>query len=940
MAMETQLERPAVPVVEAAVDEERPVKSKQQLRRELVDKMLGTSDRLRLVREIDRARARRGAMHDPERASADPGTKLAKTVEIVGEGGITATRMREPREWTSIGVSSPWIAVKAKRPFAAATLRFKLGRTQLARLDPDTILVGRWDEAEERFRLIPQSGFNADGGYAYARITRPGTYAAVGLPRDPRLRTTLKLMAVMQPWQLRDQSIDFHERICQVILCNPDTAKLVKSFTRTGKGLGELGFGRDDFLGWEGDGATICDRCLGLGGAGRLVELDILDVLQEPPHVLKPWPLPLVWPRGCPSWKSIGPTNVPGRINALAVHPTNGARLFAGAAAGGVFTTVNGGIGWKPRWHGQLSLAIGGIGVAASNPSIVYAATGEWENNVGATNNHFPGVGVYRSTDGGSAWDLLAPIPSANTAAVAVDPTDPDRVFVAGDTGLHRSTNGGASWDVAPGETYGVFDGVISDVVVDPANPSRLFIGVHGSGIWRSTDGGNTWSQLSNGIPTGAAADSPKIALGRNGPHGTNFVAVKMGHRVFTSPNGGTHFNEQANCGAAWSFIPWANVIAVDPEDEDVLLGGHANLYRSTNGGSSWTQVGGYGTNVHPDQQAVVFDLTDHDHVYVATDGGVYESTDNGQTWTPRSDGLVTTQCWTVGVSEGSTLAYGITTQDNSCYEWSGVGTTFSQIIGPEGGWIEYDPSNPQTIYADTWFASLNKSVNGGTSWTALSPNTDAGIKESLAIANGNPSLLLIAQGNSVRRSTNGGTTWTTTLSPGVPISAIEFAPSSDQHAYAGSDNGRVWRTTNGGQTWTELTTSGVLPAGRIHDIEIDWSDPLRIYLAFGTVGVRQCWRGDVGAGSAVTWHDVTGALPAVSLPDLALTGLALHPTLDETIYVSNILGVYRSIDGGESWAPFDDGLPNAFVSDLDVRKHDRSLYASTMGRGLYRRYV
>jgi hypothetical protein len=130
------------------------------------------------------------------------------------------------------------------------------------------------------------------------------------------------------------------------------------------------------------------------------------------------------------------------------------------------------------------------------------------------------------------------------------------------------------------------------------------------------------------------------------------------------------------------------------------------------------------------------------------------------------------------------------------------------------------------------------------------------------------------------------------------------------------------------------------LPDAKIQTIAVDRNNPLRIFVAFAGSGIRHLFRGDIDVAGNAAWFDVSGLLPAVSLPDLPLTGLVLHPSLDEVIYVSTLLGVLRSIDGGDSWAPYDEGLPNAFVSDLDLRESPRSLFASTMGRGIYRRYI
>jgi Sortilin, neurotensin receptor 3, len=209
-----------------------------------------------------------------------------------------------------------------------------------------------------------------------------------------------------------------------------------------------------------------------------------------------------------------------------------------------------------------------------------------------------------------------------------------------------------------------------------------------------------------------------------------------------------------------------------------------------------------------------------------------------------------------------------------------------------------------------------------------------------LTIAWGNPlALLTLKTSGPIARSTDQGATWTDVLNPGVQLSAVQFAPSDDNLAYVGADNGRMWISANSGVTWNELDTSA-LPNARVQSIAVHWSTPRRLYVAFAGTGIRHLWRGDVDAAGNVIWFDVSGLLPAVSLPDLPLTGLALHPILEETIFVSTMLGVLRSTDGGDSWAPFDEGLPNVFVSDLDMRRNDRSLWASTMGRGIFRRYV
>lgn len=181
----------------------------------------------------------------------------------------------------------------------------------------------------------------------------------------------------------------------------------------------------------------------------------------------------------------------------------------------------------------EPSLAIGGLGLAASAPDVLYAATGEWTAAVGwGADPMVNGAGVFRTVNGGDSWDPCGPIDSLLCAAVAVDPTNESRVFVAGDAGLHHSTNGGETWAT-------LFEGTISDVVVDPADVQRVYFGVHKDGLYvwdeRQSWDGQHWHRLEDHVAVGDAAIAPKIALGRLGTHGSRFVAVKMGSRISTS---------------------------------------------------------------------------------------------------------------------------------------------------------------------------------------------------------------------------------------------------------------------------------------------------------------------------------------------------------------------------------------------------------------------
>ncbi|HYU19552.1 MAG TPA: hypothetical protein VEQ11_12745, partial [Chloroflexota bacterium] len=368
----------------------------------------------------------------------------------------------------------------------------------------------------------------------------------------------------------------------------------------------------------------------------------------------------------------------------------------------------------------------------------------------------------------------------------------------------------------------------------------------------------------------------------------------------------------------------------------------------------TWDQIGGRPTGVHVDQQAIAFDPNGHRHVYLANDGGIFASRDNGRlgSWRFASRGMVATHVYVMSVSQTATLCYGGSIQDDFAYAYVGPREWSPLAAGPgqgggEGGYVEYDPSNHEVIYHDPFASNLLKSADAGATWADLGIDTPADYAEPLAISWHDPDLLLaisVAPDEGLVRSTDGGSTWNKVLDQHF-LTTVQLAPSDDHHAYAADALGSVWHSSDRGATWAPLNTNA-LPDEKVQCLAVDWGDPQRIYVALGqttgtrVAGVRWLWRGDLVAAGAVTWFDASGSTPAASLPDLPLTALALHPTLDDVIYVSNMLGVLRSLDGGDSWASYDQGLPNAYVSDLDVRPRDRSLFASTMGRGIYRRFI
>jgi photosystem II stability/assembly factor-like uncharacterized protein len=617
-------------------------------------------------------------------------------------------------------------------------------------------------------------------------------------------------------------------------------------------------------------------------------------------------------------WYSIGPRNVNGRVKALAVHPTNPNIVYAGAASGGVWKTTDGGETWDPQWDMQESLAMGALAIARSSPQTVYAGTGEFTT----TTPSYPGAGVYVSTNGGATWSLRNTCKCRRVGTLVVDPANPLRVWMCGNAGLERTTDGGTTWTQLRTDT-------VTDVALDPANASNVFIGVQGKGLFKSTDGGTTFAILP-GSPTGGAVMFPQVAIGTSGAHTNKFIAARMGGAVLTSIDGGTTFTTVST--GHDGQVGWDDVIACAPDDESMLFVGSLWMERSTDGGATWTVL-----NTHADQHEAVFAPSDPNIMYFSNDGGVYRSDDKGASARKVSNGLVVTQFYDLGFWRTLSNVIGGGAQDNATNYTTG-GLTWKSLYQGDGGWFVIDPSDPRTIYFESQRADLQKSIDGGATWTPVSTGVTgaSSVWEAVLTMDPNDHLRLYYGTDRVLRTKDGCATAWTAVSQQLAgfVSAIAVAESDSKRVYAGAI-GKTYRTDDGGDTTTWADKSAGLPPGGI--VSGIWIDPANrdiVLIAmrgepFGATSAQTVFRTTNGGN---TWRDVSG-----DLPPIAANAVVVDPSNATTFYAGTDGGVYRTTNGGASWLPFDNGIPNVIVSDLKVDRGTKILYAGTMGRGAYK---
>jgi photosystem II stability/assembly factor-like uncharacterized protein len=569
------------------------------------------------------------------------------------------------------------------------------------------------------------------------------------------------------------------------------------------------------------------------------------------------------------SWVSVGPTPIDvgggnfysGRVAALAMDPAHSGTIYLGAAQGGIWKSTNSGNTWTPLTDNQTSLATGSIAVDSSG--IVYVGTGE--GNLSC--DSYYGAGILKSTDGGTTWSRLGAttfgsstiskiiINSNNQNTLVVSTsfgvTDSStnscvRIHTGGSPGIYRSTNGGSTWTQVYSDSSGV-----SDLIADPSNSQVLYAGERNvaAGVLKSTDGGMTW----NALATQPLSSPGRIALGiTSKPSTTLFVATSnnTGGMLFKSTNNGTSWSSVNTPTGAFggSFCEsqcWYDIfIAPDPTSANILYLGGLDLYRSTNGGTSWTDLGGYAGYTHPDQHAFVFDPSSHSHIYSGNDGGIWSAT-AGDTctpsscWTQKNTGLAITQFQSIAAHPSISGTYFGGTQDNGSPEHTSS-TTWTELIGGDGGWTAFDPTTPTIMYHTFFNITPQRSDDSGSNWSDITTGINTGDPSSfyipMAIDISNPSILFLGSDH-LYKTTNKGDAWSATslvLSSGK-FSAIKVAPSNDSYAYTGTSSGQFFSSTNGGSNFTEHDTG--LPSVFLTQIAVDPTNPQKVYTTFSAIG-------------------------------------------------------------------------------------------------------
>lgn len=693
--------------------------------------------------------------------------------------------------------------------------------------------------------------------------------------------------------------------------------------------------------------------------------------------------------------RSIGPATMGGRVSSIALDPGDIYTFYVGLGTGGIMKTSNNGATFEPVFEKEAVAAIGAIAVAPGSARNVWAGTGEANDR----NSSSWGDGVYRSTDGGGTWQNTGLRESRTVARIAVDPRDSNRVYVAAmgdlwsftpERGLYRTTDGGKSWNrilSGPGQ-YADRVGCC-DVILDPSGPDTLYAALYArrrtpwsfeagpsctegndaGGIFKSTDGGDSWKKLQGGLPRMTGRIGLDVCRGEPG---VVYAVVQSDEggagaiRDVHSKTGGVF--RSVNRGDSWDRMSpldprpfYFSQIRVDPRNSSRVYVLGFILHVSDDGGKTWQED--YFKNVHPDCHELVVDPRNSQRVLLGTDGGVYQSFAKGKSWV-FLDKMAAGEFYRISLDMGSPYRIAGGLQDNE--NWVGpsmtrskegiLNTDWRSLGGGDGFYCAFDPRDRDIIYAESQQGEVHRTNLRNGEIKELRPDSPEGQPafrfhwNSPLLASLHDTGAVYLAGNRIFKLSDHGEHWKaispdlSTLDPHRILAAGSGAenygvvycfaesPLKAGTLWAGTDDGKLWRSTDEGEHWSDLTGRLPRPAQGewLGMIEAGHYDAGTAYLAvpaYRTGNYSPLLYKTADGGN--TWKNIAGNLPANGPVKV------VREAAPEVLFAGTEFSLYASIDGGAHWTKFGE-LPTVAVDDIRIHPREKDLVIATHGRSLY----
>lgn len=693
--------------------------------------------------------------------------------------------------------------------------------------------------------------------------------------------------------------------------------------------------------------------------------------------------------------RNIGPGFMSGRVADMAIHPENDNIRYVAIASGGVWKTVNAGVTWEPIFDNEVSYSTGTVTIDPHNPNTVWVGTGE---NDGGRHIGF-GDGIYKSEDGGKNWKNMGLQSSEHLSKIIVHPDDANVIYVAsqgplwnkgGERGFYKSIDGGNSWKRTLGDDE--WTGV-TDIVIDPRNANRIYAatwqrhrtvaaymgGGPETALYRSEDGGDSWSKLSNGLPT-SNMGKIGLAISYHNPD-VIYAAIELDRRtggIFKSTDRGATWSKQSDMVASATGPHYYQELYTSPHHEDWLYLMDAQVKFSKDGGKTFT-----GLNTehrHGDNHALAFKKDDPDYLMIGTDGGVYESFDLGAQWRYFPN-IPVTQYYKVALDDAEPFynIYG-GTQDNSSQggpsrtdNVHGIqNSDWRVVLDWDGHQPATEPGNPDIIYAERQEGAISR-IDMTTGET-VDIQPQAGADEDFERFNWDAPILvsphkptrLYFASQRLWRSENRGDSWTAisgdltkneerlelsimgkrqswdnawdvlAMSNYNTITSISESPVKEDLIYIGTDDGLLQVTNDAGKSWRSIAVGnlpGVPETAFVNDIKADLFNENTVYVSldnhkYGDYRPFLMKSSDQGK----TWQSISGDLPDKNLV-WRLVQDHINPSL---MFLATELGIYFTVNSGQNWVELAGGVPTISFRDLAIQKRENDLVGASFGRGFF----
>ena len=680
------------------------------------------------------------------------------------------------------------------------------------------------------------------------------------------------------------------------------------------------------------------------------------------------------------NWTSMGPTTTTGgyagigRVNCIAFHPSNNNIFWVGTPSGGLWKTTDGGSTWTVLTDNNTVLGVSDIAIPSdyATSKTIYIATGDRDGGSmwslgGGGNSDNSSIGVLKSTDDGATWEstglTYAVSDKIRIGRLLIHPSNDNMLLAATSKGILKTTNGGTNWSTVYTYTRQYTGDGIIDMEFKPGDPTVIYASTKEYGyaprILKSANTGDTWSTLK----TFSTSDY-RVEIAVTGNDALYIYAIVAQTNssfsgIFKSTNGGTSFTQLVDgddtnkaylgyysdgSGGNSGQGGYDLCIAASPTDKNIVLIGGVNNWKTTDGGTNWsicnmwTSYSVYNMSgapvVHADKHTLNY--RSDGTLFEGNDGGIYKTTNNGDSWTNITNGMAISQIYRLGVSQTDSNIVINGLQDNGSKMING--TTWSDVTGGDGMECLIDYTDKNTQYSTYTYGTIYRTTDIWSNKTTISDNisdADKGAWVTPYIIDKNNNSTLYVGYADVWKTTNKGDSFTkiSTMNSSDKLRSMAIAPSNSNYLYV-ADFSHIWKTTNGGTGWTDVTGTIPVASNKITYIAVKNDDPLTLWVTMGGYDAQRVYQSTDGGS---TWTNISTGLP--DLPVMSIiqnkqetSKIQLYAGTDRGVYIKN---------GSDSWSLFSQGLPNVVVTELDIYYDQATpskskLRIATYGRGLW----